>query len=137
MRGIILMAAVAAIAGTASAQSQPGPFIYKPIDTNKYLVQPTDAAASVTAGATSSTFRTITRTIASTIENNGFVRTINNVFGRRAKPDPVQPGFSPLPTTGTYQSTSYPNAFTPAMPVAGTAGRTPNVVMPASPSPQK
>jgi hypothetical protein len=119
---------------TATAQTSPGPFIYKPVDTSKYLVQPTDKAVAVTAGATTSTFRTITRSVANAIENNGFVKTINNLLGKRAKPDPVQAGFSPLPVTQAYQSQQYPNAFKPAMPIAGVAGTSANVPITTSPT---
>src|SRR5436309_2047499 len=112
MRTYILAAAVLALAVSQRATAQ-NPFIYKPIDTNKLLVQPADAASAITAGATTNTFRTVTRSVAGAIESNGFVRTVNNLLGRRAQPTPMQRGFSPLPLATSYQSTRYPNSFTP------------------------
>ena len=114
-----------ALAAQASAQT---PFVYKPIDTNKLLVQPGDAISGATAGTTTSLFRTMTRSVANAIENNGFVRTINNLLGRRAQPVTVQGGYSPLPLASTYQSSRYPNSFTPVMPVQSAFGRSPAVV---------
>jgi hypothetical protein len=110
----------------ASAQAQ-APFVNKPIDTEKFVIRPTNVVANTTAGTTSTGIRAIGSTIANTIENNGFVRTFNNVFGRRATPVTSQAGYSALPLTSSFQSTLYPNSFTPRMPVNSTFGRTPNV----------
>jgi hypothetical protein len=127
----IAAAAVLVAAGSASAQQNPGPFVYRPIDTNQLVVQPADAAANVTAATTSGTLRTIGRSVANMIENNGIVRTVNNLLGQRATPtSPVQAGYSPLPQPTSYLSTRYPNSFTPAMPVMSTFGQTPTVPLP-------
>ena len=123
----IATAAVLAAAGAASAQT---PFVYRPIDTTKLVVQPTDAAANVAAGTTSGTLRTFGRTVANMIENNGYVRTINNLFGTRAQPAQYQDGYSPLPLPSSYQSTSYKNSFVPSQPIMSTFGTTPTVPLP-------
>lgn len=133
MRTFLLAVAALALVATQRAAAQ-APFVYKPIDTNKLLVQPADAASAVTAGATTSTFRTITRSVAGAIESNGFVRTINNLLGRRAQPTPTQGGFSPLPLATSYQSTRYVNSFTPQMPTSHQYGQSPTVTLPTSPS---
>jgi hypothetical protein len=131
--GIAAAAALAA-AGSAAAQQ---PFVYRPIDTTRMVVQPTDAAANIAGGATAGTLRTFGRTVAGAIENNGFVRTINNLFGQRAAPPMVQEGFSPLPLPTSFQSTRYANTFTPTMPVLSTFGRTPTVTVPIGPTAQR
>lgn len=116
---VMAVVAVLAVAGTAAAQQ---PFVYKPIDTSKLVVQPANTVANVTGGATAGTISTIGTTIANTIENNGFVRTFNNLLGRRATPPSTQTGYSALPPAGSYQSLKYPNTFTPRMPIASTYG---------------
>jgi hypothetical protein len=111
MRRILLGAAGAllASAGTASAQG----LEFKPIDTTKAIVQPADATTNILA----STARYVSRTVADTIDNNGIVRTLNNLLGRSpAQAATTQPGYSPLPAPGTYPSTQYKSALTPAMP---------------------
>jgi len=134
MRALFLAAGLVAASQAVSAQT---PFVYKPIDANKLIVKPTDAASGLAAGASQSTFRTITRTVAGAVENNGFVRTINNLLGRRAQPQTMQAGYSPLPQTSTYQSTGYQNSFQPQMPVTQAYGRSPSLALPASPSAQR
>jgi hypothetical protein len=100
------------LAGTGSAADPL--FVSKPIDTTKYLVTPTDQAAGFFSGLTG----TLSRTVAGTIENSGYARTINNLFGTKARPDPVQAGGLPAPSM--YQSTRYQNSFTPRMPTSST-----------------
>jgi hypothetical protein len=128
-----IVGAMLAVLGVSQARAQ-APFVYKPIDTNRMLVQPGDAASAVATGATRSTFGTITRTVADVIENNGFVKTINNLLGRRAQPAQMQAGFSPLPLASSYQSTRYLNSFTPTMPRYGTYGQSANVPLPTAPT---
>jgi len=135
MRAFVLAAALAAFGVSQSVQAQ-NPFISKPIDTNKLLVKPTDAMAGAAAGTSTGIFRTATRTIAGAIEGNGFVKTINNLLGRRAKNPTPQAGYSALPQPGSYASTGY-GTLSPAMPVAAPYGKSPNVVLPASPSAQR
>lgn len=121
MRRILLAAAGAllASAGTASAQG----LEFKPIDTTKAIVQPADA----TTGILTSTVRYVSRAVADTIDNNGIVRTLNNLLGRQPAPQATtQPGMSPLPLPGTYPSTMYKNSFaSPAMPTYQIFGQTP------------
>ena len=114
-----MVAAVLAIAGVSSASAQ-GP-AFQPIDANKLVVQPADTATNIFTG----TFRYVSRAVAGTIEDNGFVRTINNLLGRRDERVTAQPNGLPLPTM--YQSTKYKNSFQPAMPIYSTYGQTPNI----------
>lgn len=116
MRAIAVVAAVLATTTVAPAQT----LEFRPIDTNKFVVQPTDTATGILGG----TARYVGRVVAGTIQDNGVVRTINSLFGREATPAPLQPGFSPLPTAGSYPSTRYPS-LNPAMPTYQTFGRTP------------
>jgi hypothetical protein len=129
--GLLTVAAVLLYAGAAQAQ---GRFTYKPIDTERLLVQPGDTASGAAASTTTSVFRTVTRTLADTIENNGFVRTVNNLLGRREQPGTVQAGLSPLPLPSSYMSTRYKNTGVAQMPIAVPFGQTPNVTLPASPT---
>lgn len=115
---VAVAGALVASAGTASAQG----LEFKPIDTNKAIVQPTDA----TTGILSTTTRYVSRAIADTIDSNGFVKTLNNLLGRRPAPTAtIQPGMSPLPLPGTYPSTQYKNSFSPVMPTYQVFGQTP------------
>lgn len=124
MRAAILVAGLSL--GLASQANAQAPFIYKPVDANKLIVQPGDAISGATANASTSVFRSITRSVAGAVEGNGFVKTVNNLLGRRAQPAPtVQAGFSPLPTAGTFQSSRYQNSFAPAMPQAQAFGKSP------------
>lgn len=116
------IAAVLVLAGAGGASAQT-PFVYKPIDTDKFVVRPTNTVANATGSTTAGTIRTIGSTIANTIENNGFVRTFNNLLGRRATPESAQAGFSALPPASSFQSLKYPNTFTPRMPIGSTYGR--------------
>lgn len=125
MRAIYLIAAMVALTQAAVAQN---PFVYKPIDANKLIVEPTDATSVI--GRTM--LGRASRTVAGAIENNGFVRTINNLLGRRARDPVVQPGFSPLPPTGSFQSTTYPNTFAPRMPLAQPFGRSAPITTPGT-----
>lgn len=119
LRTFAAVAAVLAVGGGASAQT----LEYRPIDTSKLVVQPTDAATGIVSGTT----RYVGRVVADLIDNNGVVRTVNNIFGREATGSPLQPGRSPLPAPGTYPSTKYVSPLAPAMPTYQTFGRTPVV----------
>ena len=117
-RAILAAVAVAATAGAASAQG----LEFKPIDTNALVVQPSDAATNIF----SRTARFVSRAVAGTIEENGFVKTLNNLLGFKPQPkQTTQPGLSPLPLPGLYPSTGYRNTFMPAMPTYHTLGKTP------------
>lgn len=113
---ILAMMAVVASAGAASAQG----LEYKPIDTSKFLVQPTDAATGIMSG----TVRYISRAAAGIIDGNGYVKTLNNLLGRSPTPkQTTQIGPSPLPLPGSYPSVSYKNSFRPMMPTYSTYGQ--------------
>jgi hypothetical protein len=131
---IVTLGAAAAAAGTAQAQY---PFVSKPIDTDKLVIAPANTAAAATGATTAGTIRTFGKTVAGVIEDNGFVRTFNNLFGKRATPPAVQPGLSPLPVPGSFASTGYKNSFVPAAPRMSTFGQTPNVPVVKGPSANK
>jgi hypothetical protein len=115
---VAAVGAVVASAGTASAQN----LEFKPIDTSKFLVQPTDAATNIFAR----TAQYFSRVVANTIDSDGYVKTINNLLGRTPPANAtIQPGMSPLPLPGTYPSTGYKNSFQPAMPTYQIYGQTP------------
>ncbi len=116
------IAALLALAGAGGTSAQT-PFVSKPIDTDKFVIRPTNTVANATGNTAAGTIRTIGSTIANTIENNGFVRTFNNLLGRRATPESAQAGFSALPPASSFQSLRYPNTFTPRMPIGSTYGR--------------
>jgi hypothetical protein len=113
MRGILTVAgAVAAFAClTESASAQVKSV---PIDTSAYVVKPVDTTTSILGG----TARYLSRVTASMIDNNGFVKTINNLMGKT--PDtptmPTQNGFSPLPHPSLYPSNYYKSPLQPALP---------------------
>jgi len=107
----VLTAAVglALAAGPATA----GEVKFKPIDTNALVVQPSQTAAKLSAA----TIDLVGKAAAGSIEGNGYVKTINNLFGfRRPVASPTQPGRSPIPAPALYQSTQYQNYNTPVMP---------------------
>jgi hypothetical protein len=117
-QALALAVAVVATAGTASAQN----LEFKPIDTSKLIVQPTDATTNIFARTT----QYISRVVANTIDSDGYIKTINNLLGISSSSQPTaQPGFSPLPLPGTYPSTGYKNSFQPAMPTYQIFGQTP------------
>ena len=114
MRGLFAfagaVAAVACFTGSASAQIKS-----VPIDTSAYVVKPVDTTTTILGG----TARYLGRVTANYIDNNGFVKTFNNLLGKTppaAPPPPTQPGFSPLPHPSLYPSNSYVSPLKPAMP---------------------
>jgi hypothetical protein len=117
----MLMATGLVLTSETTAFAQGG-LEFRPIDTNKLVVQPTDAATNIFSG----TSRMVTRSIASMIETNGVVRTVNNIFSRESTPPPTQPGMSPLPHVGLYPSTRYKSPLVPAMPTYQRFGQTPS-----------
>jgi hypothetical protein len=102
-------AALALSAGAAGAADTR----FKPIDTEKLLVKPSRTAAQLSAA----TINLVGQTAANQVESDGFIKTINNLFGfRRETTMPIQAGPSPLPTPGLFRSTHYKNFNTPVMP---------------------
>ena len=104
-------AAVALVAfGSATAQD----IVFKPIDTNKLVVQPSRTAAGIAA-------RTIDlagQTAGSSLENNGYIKTINNLFKKTISFPTTQMGRSALPAPHLFPSTQYQNFNTPVMPTS-------------------
>lgn len=86
---------------------------FVPIDTNKLVVRPTRTVSAMTAG----TINMVGNAAADGVQNHGFVKTFNNLFGyTRPKPPLTQAGPSPLPNPVLYPSTRYANYNTPVMP---------------------
>src|SRR5918994_2791510 len=81
--GIMRRASLAAVvlAATAGAASAQG-LEFKPIDTSALVVQPTDAATNIF----SRTARYLSRVVAGTIDDNGYVKTLNNLVGVKPQP---------------------------------------------------
>ena len=105
--GVAVVALV--VAGPAAA----GDKEFKPIDTNKLVVQPSQTAAKLAAG----TIGMVGQTAASGIEKDGFVKTINNLFGfKRQSVMPTQPGRSGIPAPSVF--TQHSNAIKPVMPTS-------------------
>ena len=115
-----LAAAAAALAMTLTAGSAPAQTITSvPIDTESLVVRPADTATNIF----SRTSQYLSRAVAGTIDNNGFVRTINRLLGRTESLNTSQPNGLPSPTS--YPSTRYKNSFVPAMPTTMQYGTTP------------
>jgi hypothetical protein len=95
--------------GSVSAQD----FVFKPIDTNKLVVQPTRAAAGVAA----QTIDLVGQTAGNSLDNNNWVKLTNFLFGKRVSiPTTQMGGRSALPSPHTFPSTQYKNFNTPVMP---------------------
>ncbi|MDB5312482.1 MAG: hypothetical protein JWO38_6684 [Gemmataceae bacterium] len=106
---------VAALAVVAGRPATAGEIQFKPIDTNNLVVQPSKAAAALT----SATINMVGKTAAGSIEQNGYVKTINNLFGfRKTLATPTQPGRSSLPAPFLFPSTQYKSFNTPVMPTS-------------------
>jgi len=97
-------------AGLPPLQAQD--IVYKPIDVNKLLVRPTQASASLAER----TIQLLGTTAAQAIDNNGYVKTINNLFGKKIVVPHTQAGPSPLPAPTLFPSTRYPNYNQPPLP---------------------
>ena len=92
-----------------------------PINTDALIVKPTDTASNIASGTT----KFLGRAVAGTLDDNGFVRTINRLLGRSTTLNTRQP--SGLPSPSLYPSTKYPNSFKPAMPTTMQFGTSPNI----------
>ena len=104
----VAVAALMAGAGTASAQRPPS----KVIDTDSLLIKPVDTTTNLVGR----TFQYVSRVTADTIDNNALIRTVNNLFGTKAKGAPTQAGLSPLPDPSSYPSSYYKSPIQPQMP---------------------
>ena len=108
-----LWAAAAALIATSPVRA--GEIQFKPIDTNQLVVKPSKVAADLT----SRTIQLVGNTTANQIKSDGYVKTINNLFGfRRTTPIPTQPGPSALPAPSLFPSTRYKSFNTPVMPTS-------------------
>jgi hypothetical protein len=107
-----LMWSVAALALIAVGPAR-GDIVYKPIDTNKLVVKPSNAAANIAA----KTIGVVGNTAAGSIEKNGWVKTVNNLFSKKIHTPSTQGGPSSLPTPNLFPSTQYKSFNTPVMPI--------------------
>jgi hypothetical protein len=113
MRKMWWAAAVLAVAAAGPARA--ADVEWKPIDTKKLMVQPSRTAAALTAA----TIDMAGKTAAQSVEGNGYVKTLNNLFGfRRSIPTPTQAGPSALPVPGIFKSTQYASPLQPQMPTS-------------------
>ena len=109
----LMLWGVAAVALVAVGPATAGEVEFKPIDTKKLVIQPSKIAAGLAAG----TIDMVGKTAADGIGKNGYVKTINNLFGfRRDIRTPTQSGPSAIPTPSMFTSTQYKNALQPVMP---------------------
>jgi hypothetical protein len=96
----------------AAGPARAGDLVFKPIDTQKLVVQPSKMAA----GLASQTINLVGQTAAGTIEKNGYVKTINNLFSKKIWSPKTQSGPSALPAPTTFSSTQYKSFNNPLMP---------------------
>jgi hypothetical protein len=111
MKHMLLACAAVALVGAGSARAQD--FVFKPIDTQKLVVQPSRTAADLTA----KTIDLVGTTAGNSISNNNWVRLTNFLFGRRVSVPTTQMGRSALPAPHLFPSTQYQNFNTPMMPI--------------------
>lgn len=103
----------AAVALVAVAPAAAGDIVYTPIDTNKLVVQPSRTVANVAA----QTINVVGNTAAGSLANNGYIKTINNLFSKKIIVPHTQLGPSPLPAPTQFPSTYYKSYNTPVMPI--------------------
>jgi hypothetical protein len=108
-----IVCAASAVALWAAVPARAGDVEFRPIDTRKLVVQPSKFAANLAAG----TINLAGQTTAGALEGNGYIKTINNLFGFKRTSPKIQAGPSPLPAPNLYPSTKYNNYNTPLMPV--------------------
>ncbi len=108
MHAVLACGILAVVAGIAPAAD----IVYKPIDVNRLLVRPTRASASLAE----QTINMLGVTAAQMVDNNGYVKTINNLFSRKIIVPDTQAGRSPLPAPTLFRSQYYPNYNQPVLP---------------------
>lgn len=96
----------------AVGPARAGEVVYKPIDTQKLVVQPSKVAANLAA----KTISVVGQTAAQSIEQNGYIKTINNLFSKKIFTPKTQAGPSALPTPNMFSSTQYKSFNTPLAP---------------------
>jgi hypothetical protein len=104
---------VGALVLVVASPAAAGDIEFKPIDTQKLVIQPSRTSATLAAR----TIDSIGQFAAGAIDNNGYVKTINNLFGKKIIVPHTQSGPSPLPSPNLFPSTHYKNYNTPVMPV--------------------
>jgi hypothetical protein len=102
----------AALTLTAAGPARAGDIVFKPIDPDKFLVRPTKASANLAER----TINAVGQMASEGIKSNGYVKTINNLFGKKIVVPHTQLGPSPLPAPTLFPSTYYKNYNTPVMP---------------------
>ena len=107
-KAFVALTLIAAVAGTASAQRPAS----KVVDTDSLVIKPVDTTTNVVGR----TFQYVSRVTADSIDNNALIRTVNNLFGTKAKAAPMQAGLSPLPDPSSYPSTYYKSPIQPQYP---------------------
>jgi hypothetical protein len=103
---------LAALVLVAVGPARAGDIVYKPIDTSRLVVQPSKAGANLAER----TISAVGNFAASSIDNNGYVKTINNLFSKKIIVPHTQLGPSALPAPTKFSSTYYRNYNTPVMP---------------------
>jgi hypothetical protein len=114
-----LICGAAAVALAAGVPARAGDVEFRPIDTKNLIVKPTKTAANLAAG----TINLVGQTAAGSVENNGYVKTINNLFSKKWIMPTTQAGSSGLPSPNLYPSTQYKNYNQPVMPSVQYRGR--------------
>ncbi|HEY1190481.1 MAG TPA: hypothetical protein VGE74_22805 [Gemmata sp.] len=100
------------LALVVGAPASAGDVEFRPVDTRKLVVQPSKTAANLAAG----TINLVGQQTAGAIENNGWIKTVNNLFSIKRTSPKYQAGSSLLPSPNLYKSTQYKNYNTPVMP---------------------
>ena len=109
MKWVICGAVAAVLAVGAPAKA--GDIDFRPIDTDKLVVKPTKAVANLAAG----TINLVGQSTAGAVKDNGYIKTINNLFRiKRTEPKFQNNG---LPSPNLYPSTTYKSYNTPVMPI--------------------
>ena len=111
MKNLLWAATALAILAVGSAPA--AEIVSKPIDTSKLVVQPSRIAANVA----SQTINIVGNTAAGSIEKNGYIKTINNLFSKKTHIRQTQLGPSALPVPSLFPSTQYKSYNTPLMPI--------------------
>src|SRR5262245_38577946 len=91
MKHMLLACAAVAFVGVGSARAQD--FVFKPIDTQKLVVQPSRTAAGITA----QTIDLVGTTAGNSLNNNNWVKLTNFFLGKRVSIPTTQAGRSALP----------------------------------------
>lgn len=110
---------LAAVTLIVAAPAQAADIEFKPIDTQKLVVQPSKMAAGLAA----STINLAGQATANTIEKNGYFKTFQNLFKKTIHIASTQNGPSALPTPTMFSSTQYKSFNTPLMPATQSTRR--------------